>query len=180
MRSSRLPTILVVASLLAAGCTDGEPAAGPDTPFLAAGNAAEASLLPTNAYALPQLDLAGFERLLGQLRGTPVYVNVWGSWCPPCRQEAPLLASAHATYGDRVQFIGVDILDSRESARGFMNEFGWTYPSVFDPSGAIRDGLGYIGQPISIFYDRRGEVVVDFAGPLTEALLGKYLDRITT
>ena len=178
MGRSRFPVFLAAVSLLAAACSREAPAADRDAQFLAAENAAEAPLLPTNAYALPEFDLTEFERLIGQLRGTAVYVNVWGSWCPPCRQEAPFLASAHAKYGDHVQFLGIDILDSRESARAFMQEFGWTYPSVFDPGGAIRDGLGYIGQPISIFYDERGEVVADFAGPLTEALLGRYLERL--
>jgi len=172
--------VLVALVLLAVACARETPIAGGETPFLAAGNAAEAPLLPTNAYALPELDLAGYQRLIGQLRGTPVFVNVWGSWCPPCRQEAPFIAEAHASYGDRVQFLGIDILDSRESARDFMEEFGWSHPSVFDPDGAIRDGLGYIGQPISIFYDARGEVVADFAGPLSEALLVKYLERLVS
>jgi hypothetical protein len=62
-------------------------------------------------------------------------------------------------YGDRVRFIGVDILDQRASARDFMSEFGWTYPSVYDPSGAIRDGLGLLGQPVTLFYDESGRAV---------------------
>jgi thiol-disulfide isomerase/thioredoxin len=171
---------VVALFLLAVACARESPGTGGQTPFLAADNATRAPLLPTNAFALPDLDLAGYQRLLEQLRGTPVYVNVWGSWCPPCRQEAPFIADAHARYGDRVQFLGIDILDSRESAREFMREFGWSHPSVFDLEGEIRDELGYIGQPVSIFYDAQGEVVADFAGPLSEALLDKYLRRLVS
>lgn len=80
-------------------------------------------------------------------------VDVWASWCAPRRDEAPILAGANRSYGDRVRFIGVDILDERGSARAFMREHGWTYPSVYDPSGAIRDGLGLLGQPVTLFYD---------------------------
>jgi thiol-disulfide isomerase/thioredoxin len=109
-------------------------------------NAASAPLLPTDAAALPEFDLPRYDELLGQLRGTPVVVNVWGSWCGPCRDEAPDLAAAHAEFGEDVQFLGVDILDARESARGFIAEFGWRYPSVFDPPAAIRDGLGCSGS----------------------------------
>jgi cytochrome c biogenesis protein CcmG/thiol:disulfide interchange protein DsbE len=107
-----------------------------------------------------------------------VLVNVWASWCGPCRDEAPLLASAHETYGDRVRFLGVDILDQRASARAFMREFGWTYPSIFDPTGAIRDGLGLLGQPVTLFYDASGELADTWTGPLTEEALDANLDAI--
>jgi len=134
--------------------------------------------LPTGPTALPEYTLADYRHALEELRGTPVVVNVWASWCGPCREEAPLLASANRTYGDRVQFIGVDILDERGSARAFMREFGWTYPSVYDPSGAIRDGLGLLGQPVTLFYDASGEVVNTWTGPLTQEALDANLDAI--
>ena len=94
--------------------------------------------------------------MIARQRGTPVLVNIWASWCGPCRQEAPFLAAANRTYGDRVRFVGVDILDERGSARDFIRASGWTYPSVYDPSGAIRDALGVIGQPATLFYDADG------------------------
>jgi thiol-disulfide isomerase/thioredoxin len=152
-----------------------EPARSP----VPAGNATEAELLPTDAYALPEVDLAAYERLLGQLAGTPVVVNVWGSWCGPCRDEAPDLARAHARYGDRVQFLGVDILDARESARAFMREYGWTYPSVFDPPAAIRDGLGLLGQPATLFYDETGALVDRWVGPIPAEELARRLEDLT-
>src|SRR6266571_5931381 len=71
-------------------------------------NAARATLLPTTVAALPSFDPERFTQLLGQLRGTPVVVNFWGSWCGPCRAEAPILREAAAQYGSNVQFLGVD------------------------------------------------------------------------
>jgi thiol-disulfide isomerase/thioredoxin len=91
-------------------------------------------------------------------------VNIWGSWCPPCRVEAPDLSRVSREFEGRVQFLGVDILDDRESARDFILEFDWQYPSVFDPDGEIRDRLGYVGQPVTIIYDRYGEVAFDWVG----------------
>jgi thiol-disulfide isomerase/thioredoxin len=165
--SPRAIALILVTAFAAAACTDAstDPEPGPRSP-VPAGNAATATLLPTDAFALPEFDLARYDRLLGQLEGTPVLVNFWGSWCEPCRDEAPHLASAHESYGDRVQFLGVDILDAREGARGFMREFGWTYPSVFDPPASIRDGLGLLGQPVTLFYDAAGDLVDRWVGPI--------------
>jgi cytochrome c biogenesis protein CcmG/thiol:disulfide interchange protein DsbE len=128
------------------------------------------SLLPNDPYALPALDVDDYHALLEELRGTPIVANIWSSWCGPCRREASDLADAAAREGD-VQFVGIDILDERPAAVSFMKEFGWTYPSVFDAKGAIRDELGFIGQPDTVFYDADGRVVSTWSGPLTAAAL---------
>ena len=161
-----LPAVLACALLMMSAC-------GPS------GGAVSASgRLPANPYALPEFDKASYDKMLARERGTPVLVNIWASWCSPCRHEAPFLATASETYGDRVQFVGVDILDARDSARAFMHESGWTYPSVYDPNGAIRDGLGIIGQPATLFYDADGTLVKQWLGPLTEEALTSNLERI--
>lgn len=160
---------LVVVALVAGACGTDEPAGAADP---------GGSLLPADPEALPAFDLATYESLLRELRGRPVLVNIWASWCGPCRAEAPHLAAAHARYGDRVQFLGVDILDSRGSARAFMREYGWSYPSVFDASGAIRDGLGLFGQPVTLFYDSSGELVDTWAGPIGEEELTERLEAL--
>jgi hypothetical protein len=77
-----------------------------------------------------------------------------------------------------VQFLGVDMLDNRGAAREFIREFGWRYPSVFDPDGEIRNGLGYLGQPITIIYDRRGEVAFDFVGAVDLELLRTEIRKV--
>jgi cytochrome c biogenesis protein CcmG/thiol:disulfide interchange protein DsbE len=173
----RLAAVLLACSAAAVAC--GAPSGGAGSAgSVAAVNAASAPLLPERADALPDFDPARFDALLAQLRGTPVVVNVWGSWCGPCRSEAPLLARAHVEHGREVQFLGVDILDSRPSARGFIAEFGWRFPSVFDPGGEIRDALGFLGQPATVFYDRRGEPVLTWQGPLDERTLERGLRLI--
>lgn len=174
----RTLTLLAVIGLFAASCGGGSDGAVGDRVPLPAKNATKAQLLPTDAMALPDFDLSKYEQLAIQLRGTPMVVNIWASWCGPCRSEAPLLAAAAKTYGDRVQFLGIDILDSRDSARGFMTEFDWTYPSLFDATGAIRDGLGYIGQPATLFYDAKGSLISDWIGPLTPDVLTKRIEQL--
>ncbi len=174
----RLVPLLAVAAVVLGACGAADTPSPAPSPEIPAQNATEAPLLPTDAAALPELDFPTFQTLLAQLRGTPILVNVWGSWCGPCRDEAPSLAAAHERYGDRVQFLGVDILDVREGAREFMAEFGWTYPSVYDPPGAIRDGLGLIGQPWTLLYDGSGELIKRWVGPAPPGELDASLARI--
>jgi cytochrome c biogenesis protein CcmG, thiol:disulfide interchange protein DsbE len=168
------PLILALAgSLVACSTPASEPcgagSAGACGP--AARNAATAPLLPARVAALPEFDPSTYDRLLAQLRGTPTVVNIWASWCGPCKEEAPALAAAARSYGDRVQFLGVDIQDGRAGARGFIDRFDWPYPSVADPDGAIRDDLGFAGVPETVFYDADGRIAARSTGPVTESTL---------
>lgn len=170
---------LAALAVVAAACSSSREPVGPtDHRPIPATNATTVPLLPTDAADLPSFDLSSYQQLLTQLRGTPVLVNVWASWCGPCKEEAPRLAQAAKTYGDRVQFIGIDILDARDSARQFMEQYGWAYPSLYDATGAIRDGLGFIGQPVTIFYDGNGTQVAHWSGALPEDELTKRLDQL--
>jgi cytochrome c biogenesis protein CcmG, thiol:disulfide interchange protein DsbE len=170
MRLVRLRVLvsLALCTIVAAGCSS------------SGGGEASGPLLPADPEQLPAFDLAMYEQLLGELEGTPVLVNIWASWCAPCRNEAPHLAAAHEEFGDRVQFLGVDILDERGSAREFMREYGWMYPSVFDGTGAIRDGLGILGQPATLFYDASGDLVRTWSGPVTADVLNESLSDIAS
>jgi thiol-disulfide isomerase/thioredoxin len=129
---------------------------------------------------LPEYDPEGFRALLASLEGTPVVVNVWASWCGPCRVEGPHLASLAREYEGRVQFLGVDILDNREAARDFILEFDWPYPSVFDPQGEIRDSLGFLGQPVTLVVDREGDVVFEWSGAVSEEQLRAELEAVVS
>jgi cytochrome c biogenesis protein CcmG, thiol:disulfide interchange protein DsbE len=154
----RVCAVICALGLLGAGCTAAsEPT--PSIPAVPAVNAAEAAMLPTDLNELPDMDPSGFEALLEQVRGTPMVVNVWAAWCVPCRAEAPELAKAAERYGSRIQFLGIDVLDNRTDARAFREEYGWIYPSVFDADHAIPTSLGYIGQPVTLFYAADGTLV---------------------
>jgi thiol-disulfide isomerase/thioredoxin len=104
-----------------------------------------------------------------------VVVNLWGSWCGPCRREAPELTKAARRFGRRVQFLGVDLQDSRTEARLFIRDAGWPYPSVFDSPRAILTGLGLLGTPITLVFDRQGHRVATFNGPVGRA---RDLERV--
>lgn len=101
-----------------------------------------------------------FQAQLDGLRGYPVVVNKWASWCEPCRREFPYLQNLSARFGKRVAFIGVDANDSDAAARTFLGEFPLPYPSFTDPDQDISRLLGATaGFPATAFYDRSGEQV---------------------
>jgi cytochrome c biogenesis protein CcmG/thiol:disulfide interchange protein DsbE len=101
-----------------------------------------------------------FERRLSELRGHPVVVNKWASWCGPCREEFPWFQRLSAKHGKRVAFLGVDTDDSSAAARTFLEEYPVPYPSYSDPDGDIAEIIkATIGFPGTSFYDARGELV---------------------
>jgi cytochrome c biogenesis protein CcmG, thiol:disulfide interchange protein DsbE len=99
------------------------------------------------------------------LRGQPVVVNFFASWCPPCREEAEVLQATFEKYEDRVQFIGVDIRDTPEDAQSFVNEFGVTYPIVKDYDEVLAKRLGVgLGIPQTFFLSEALRVSATEAG----------------
>jgi cytochrome c biogenesis protein CcmG/thiol:disulfide interchange protein DsbE len=103
---------------------------------------------------------AAFRQRIAELRGYPVVVNQWASWCGPCRAEFPWLQRLSATYGKRVAFLGVDSQDSNAAARTFLGEFPVPYPSYTDPKQEIGKLLkAALGLPDTSFYDSKGRLV---------------------
>ena len=106
---------------------------------------------------------------LRDLRGHPVVVNVWGSWCGPCRVELPIIQRASLDWGKRVAFLGVDTGDNRAGAQALLKDIPVTYPSIDDHNGKIARDYGLTGAPSTIYYDA--------AGKQTYLHQGQYLDR---
>lgn len=105
--------------------------------------------------------LAAFEQRLEGLRGHPVVVNKWASWCGPCRAEFPHFQSQAARWGTRVAFLGVDSDDSSDAAETFLGEYPVPYPSYSDPDLEIAaEALGARNEfPATAFFDESGERV---------------------
>jgi cytochrome c biogenesis protein CcmG, thiol:disulfide interchange protein DsbE len=169
---------MVALAVVATACEASDtPAAGSGRPAV---NATAAPLLPASVGALPQFDFAAYERLLYELRGTPVVVNIWASWCGPCRTETPMLVAAARRYARDVQFLGVDFRDHRGAAAAFSNQHDVPYPSVFDPPGQIHDQLGFVGLPDTVFYGPDGQIVATWSGPLTAGALRQRLEPLVS
>lgn len=133
---------------------------------------------PAPDFELDLLEGGGSLRL-SSLRGQVVVLNFWASWCSPCRLEAPDLQSAWQDYRDRgVQFLGVDELDDRFAAQGFIRELAITYPSVLDPSGSLADDYAFIGLPATYVIDEDGTIRYRFQGFLDGETLRSSLDEV--
>lgn len=119
-----------------------------------------------------------FEAQLAELRGYPVVVNKWASWCGPCRFEFPFFQSQAVQRGAEVAFIGVDSDDSPEAAETFLEELPLPYPSFSDPDQEIAGLFDAREFPSTAFYDADGELVyVRRGGYASEAELAADLDR---
>lgn len=106
-----------------------------------------------------------FEQKLTSLRGRPVVVNQWASWCTPCRQEFPIFSTLADRYDGRVAFLGVDSKDSRDSAEQFLAENPVPYPNFHDPEGEIaRTFRGGRAWPTTAFYTRDGKLAFTHYG----------------
>jgi thiol-disulfide isomerase/thioredoxin len=172
MGRSRRLAALAAALLIGVSCTSnpGDDMAKSEPPMAVA--------LPRSPTELPKFDFEKFQQLGRALSGTPVVVNIWSSWCVPCRKEAPHFSVAARELEGEVQFVGVNILDEREKAIEFIDEYDWPYPSVFNPSGDIRDGLGFIGQPQTLFYDTAGKLDSTWIGPIPEIELKRRVELL--
>ncbi len=106
---------------------------------------------------------------LDSLRGKPVVLNFWASWCfPACYEEAPLLEATWRAYKDQgVVMLGVVIQDKEPSAREFMQRFQYTFPNGPDPGGKISIDYGVYGVPETFFIDRQGRITYKHVGGLT-------------
>jgi cytochrome c biogenesis protein CcmG/thiol:disulfide interchange protein DsbE len=124
-------------------------------------------------------DLNGNPIRLADLRGRPVIVNFWASWCGPCVEEFPLLQRAlEAHRGEGLAIIGIVYADRSEAARAFIGRMGATWPSAMDPDGRLAREYSIFGPPETFFIDRRGTLVSRQIGQLSAADLERQLSAI--
>ncbi len=133
---------------------------------------------PAPDFRLTALDGSTVE--LAALRGRPVIINFWASWCLPCREEAPLLRRVQEEYRDRgLVVLGVIFEDSPENARAFMERYDQRYPGLLDPDGRTAVDYGVFGIPETYFVRRDGIVTYKQTGAISWEILSREAEVIS-
>jgi cytochrome c biogenesis protein CcmG, thiol:disulfide interchange protein DsbE len=141
--------------------------------------AAPAPLIGSAAPAFALADLDGNPVRLADLRGRPVIVNFWASYCASCVEEFPLLKSAMTQHrADGLAVVGIVFQDRSEAARAFMDRMQATWPAAMDVTGEVAQAYGVFAPPESFFIDRQGRIAGRQIGELSRGDLARQLGLI--
>lgn len=186
MKKLATPVLVAAAVALLAGCGDGGARPEAQAPVTNAtttdgevnvvgesGRGHERSAIARNAGLANRFvgdGQRGLDQRLAELKGEPVVVNMWASWCGPCRFEFPFFAAATRTHAARVAFVGLDVLDDRDSAQAFIDHEPPGFPSVYDGDGkAARSLGGGRAMPTTVYIGRDGRVAFTKLGGYAKA-----------
>lgn len=179
-RSQRAAVAAAVSILiLAATVTLAFLPSGPDAPLP---GETEGDSINTPGAVAEYTIYESADALLADYRGQPLVVNFFASWCAPCRAELPDFARAHAEYGDRVAFVGVDYQDpDRQAAIELLSQTGVTYPIAEDATGALLEELsGLPAMPTTIFIDSDGTIADRHRGIILADELRTKIEQLLT
>ncbi|MEV4330476.1 TlpA disulfide reductase family protein [Streptomyces sp. NPDC049597] len=195
MSLSRAPRAALLTALVAAGaltlsaCGEGgKSGGGGDTNFVTGSGGIDTVAKGERQapHALKGETLEGEPLDVADLKGKIVVMNVWGSWCPPCRSEAPYFAKvAKETKAKGVEFVGINTRDSKkEPALAFEKDYGIEYPSLYDPIGKLivngfpKGSLNPQAIPSTIVLDRDGKIAARSLKALDDEELHKIIDPL--
>jgi cytochrome c biogenesis protein CcmG/thiol:disulfide interchange protein DsbE len=164
-----LCAVVALVALLAYGLASNEP-----------DRTVEQSLALGGRKPAPKVDLPALtgnkSGSLADYRGRVVVLNFWASWCDPCRAESPLLQRWHKRLAkNNATVLGVDIQDIADDARGFVAEYGLTYPMLRDGPGDTRDEFGILGLPETFVIDRQGRIAAVQRGAVDERFMRDHV-----
>ncbi len=191
MSARRAAALLLGLGVLVSACTAADDAGAAQTPAAAPTTwSAPLQACPdqpderaAGPRTLPPVELScpgGGALDLGRAPGVPTVVNLWASWCGPCREELPLVQDLADAAADRVQVVGVISKDGVPQADSFASDAGVTFPSAYDRDGALMDGLGINVLPFTYLLDADGALVHTHVGPVTslEELRGLVAEHL--
>ena len=139
---------------------------------------------PQVGYPAPDFtltDLGGKTVSLSDLRGEPVYLNFWATWCPPCREEMPDIQQVYTEKGQQVRFLAVNLTGTEKSVQGvreFLSAGGYTFPVLLDEDNAVAEQYQVRAIPTSIFIDAAGVITYRYAGAMNKEKLEAALEKL--
>lgn len=133
---------------------------------------------PRLAPAFTVEDVRDSARTVSFSPGRPTVVNFFAAWCEPCRRELPALEAAWREHGDTVDFVGVDVADSRTKAVDLLDATGATFRAGYDPHRRVAESYRLAGMPTTVFVGADGRVVGTVQGPLDADDLDRWVDRL--
>jgi thiol-disulfide isomerase/thioredoxin len=134
-----------------------------------------------NGKQAPDFELAtldGTNSRLFDMMGHPILINYWATWCPPCREELPLIQKRLDKYGPDLVVLAVNAGEDSETVKNYINENGFTFPVLLDPEWKVEALFGVMAYPTSVFIDREGIIQARYVGGLSDSILDEYLKLI--
>ena len=138
-----------------------------EVPFMLKGQAAP-------PFTLRSLD-SGMRVSSEQLKGRPMVINFWASWCGPCKMEHPVLEWGAREFGQQAQFLGVVFEDTEDNAQQFLSQMGASFPQLTDPRSRMAVDYGVAGVPETYFIDRQGIIRGKHVGPIDPQSLANWM-----
>jgi len=133
---------------------------------------------PAPAFKLRALD-SGEQVSLEQLKGRPVVMNFWASWCGPCKMEHPVLEWGSREFGNQAVFLGLIFEDTEDNARQFLSQMGQSFPQLVDPRSQVAVDYGVAGVPETYFIDTKGIIRGKHVGPIDPPTLAKWIQVLS-
>lgn len=171
-RRLALAALLILGAIAGNACGGSKPVAGAGGERTTAASASipRSGVFPTSPEH--------FDQVLRTSEGLPTVVNVWASWCIPCRAETPRFVAAAKHYEGSVRFLGLDTQDAKDTALDFIREFKIPYPSGLDPRGKVARHLKVLGLPTTFFYRPDGKLAFVHSGEISEEDLEEKIEQL--
>jgi cytochrome c biogenesis protein CcmG, thiol:disulfide interchange protein DsbE len=133
---------------------------------------------PAPAFGLRALNNGQLVKL-EQLKGRPVVINFWASWCGPCQMEHPVLEWGSREFGNQATFLGVIFEDTEDNARQFLSQMGASFPQLVDPRSQMAVDYGVAGVPETYFIDAQGTIRGKHVGPIDPQSLANWIKELS-
>ncbi len=133
---------------------------------------------PVAAPAFTLIDSSGSTVSLEDLRGKPIVINFWATWCNFCVREMPHFEAAYDQYGEDVHFLMVNVQESPETANAFLDKNGYSFPVYYDKTGRVYSTFGLSGLPATFFIDAEGNAIAQAKGAINQEMLQRGIDMV--